>query len=904
MSSFRVTSLPRPALLPSPQLISFGQEGVPSLLDSDIDEIDLHPIINNAGRFDATVQAFYPCSNTIAGPIRLSLPVTPELITLVSEGESDEELKRLFRLDSPSPPPSPICSIPPERRKGDYTPPQIFSTLGRRRRSTPILHHPSPTYPSPYKKNKNNSFDTLSTSSYPPSPSPILHTDTPDLTSDSSLSFPNPSITDEFSEYSDQPILFSNPSELIDIFTYKGGEKLPFPVAVIIHKGKGHTKELSKEVIELIDFESSQEHQDQFYAQPNEGFIDLLGLDKDLGEHNNHPAELTSCLGASQEQYNTNDYKFDSGSDKIDEQQVEDLTDICSEPELEEHWFLKMNDSPQMINGNQSTSHTYDQFINDSSRNGLISSLSDLSDIPEFIPKSNFIPAVNSVSPYNSLLSRPSPRKTVPSNLIHPSPPDSFQSDIMQAWCSTEPTEESKKFVMKLLSNLTTVVNSTFGKQILQDGKDRFLVDVFGSVSWGGETGKSGDLDLVILDRAQLKGYEPSLWRQQPGSGPISKDYSGRRSVPLAINTLPRCYHTYTLADCLRRAGMQAVQPIPGASTPIVKFMDPQGKLECDINVNDLGGWYNSSLILHYCQISPYLLRPMIYILKRWLSSQDLNDASGAKGPATMSSYCLTLMIIGYLQIRGCLPNLQQDINVPATSAPGDTSDPDIIWVSWSKEQGVPAHVAFARAPPEGWKSSEPELTVSQAVRGFFAFFSQTSSSLLASIQEKARFDHRADIISILQGGLAKRITLVGGSRIEDENNRISLQSQGFSPAQITHVMEMMRESRIEDEQRMGKGDRGIQPRNWSERRLVVQDPFLWQKNCAGMMSKVGLDRFFASVDRAHKMLQSRGNSATIEELLYNPSPITPRSTPGRGRGRGTPIGRGGGGIGRALWNA
>lgn len=28
----------------------------------------------------------------------------------------------------------------------------------------------------------------------------------------------------------------------------------------------------------------------------------------------------------------------------------------------------------------------------------------------------------------------------------------------------------------------------------------------------------------------------------------------------------------------------------------------------------------------------------------------------------------------------------------------------------------------------------------------------------------------------------------------------------------------------------MRKGDRGIQPRNWGEKKMVVQDPFLWLK--------------------------------------------------------------------------
>lgn len=60
----------------------------------------------------------------------------------------------------------------------------------------------------------------------------------------------------------------------------------------------------------------------------------------------------------------------------------------------------------------------------------------------------------------------------------------------------------------------------------------------------------------------------------------------------------------------------------------------------------------------------------------------------------------------------------------------------------------------------------------------------------------------------------------------------------------------------------MRKGDRGIQPRNWGEKKMVVQDPFLWLKvsvnylflkdmslrslkDCTGMMSREDLDRWW-----------------------------------------------------------
>lgn len=61
-----------------------------------------------------------------------------------------------------------------------------------------------------------------------------------------------------------------------------------------------------------------------------------------------------------------------------------------------------------------------------------------------------------------------------------------------------------------------------------------------------------------------------------------------------------------------------------------------------------------------------------------------------------MSSYCLTLMAIAYLQHIGHLPNLQADINVPEVCRPEDTSEHDVVWVSWGKEQGVKAHVGFS----------------------------------------------------------------------------------------------------------------------------------------------------------------------------------------------------------------
>ncbi|WVR06353.1 hypothetical protein IAU60_003384 [Kwoniella sp. DSM 27419] len=495
------------------------------------------------------------------------------------------------------------------------------------------------------------------------------------------------------------------------------------------------------------------------------------------------------------------------------------------------------------------------------------------------IPPATSTSAVHNISPYRLLFETPSPRLNVPSHLLQLQPADQLQTDAMKSWMATEPTADSKRYKRRLLKNLTNIVNARFGST-LPDGQPRFEVDIFGSVSWGGETGKSGDLDLVILDKALPQGYIPSLWRTPPETTPAKS--TSRSRVPQRIGELPDLYHTYTLANCLRAAYQREVQPIPAASTPIVKFVDSGSEaLDCDINVNDLGGWYNSSLILHYCLTSPHLLRPLIHVLKLWASCHRLNDASGASGPATMSSYCLTLMAIAYLQHRGCLPNLQADVRVPDVNIPSDTQDSDVVWTSWSKDQGVPARVAFARAPPVDWKSAEPDLTVADALRGFFAFFMEVPKA-----KQAGRFQHDSQIVSILQGGIVDRAGKAGSDKADIDKLRAKLISEGYAPDQILTILMMYREQQGAEEAKMGKGDRGIQPRSWNEKRLVVQDPFLWTKNCAGAMSKQGLDRWLACASRSHQLLTLKGREATLAELLYNPDPEHV-STPRRGRGRG-----------------
>ncbi|ESK88683.1 poly polymerase cid13 [Moniliophthora roreri MCA 2997] len=92
-----------------------------------------------------------------------------------------------------------------------------------------------------------------------------------------------------------------------------------------------------------------------------------------------------------------------------------------------------------------------------------------------------------------------------------------------------------------------------------------------------------------------------------------------------------------------------------------MKFHDPETNLECDINVNDLHGVYNTALLKRYCDATP-LLRPMLAFIKLWAKPLGLNDPAQDGSIVTFSSYHYALMTIALLQKEGSLPRLQQDL--------------------------------------------------------------------------------------------------------------------------------------------------------------------------------------------------------------------------------------------------
>lgn len=82
------------------------------------------------------------------------------------------------------------------------------------------------------------------------------------------------------------------------------------------------------------------------------------------------------------------------------------------------------------------------------------------------------------------------------------------------------------------------------------------------------------------------------------------------------------------------------------AKVPILKFYDMVGKLEVDLCVNNPTATRNTHLLYCYSQLD-WRVRPLVLALKVWAKRNGINEARFQ----TLSSYCLSLMMIHFLQV-------------------------------------------------------------------------------------------------------------------------------------------------------------------------------------------------------------------------------------------------------------
>uniref|UniRef100_A0A0R3WM27 PAP-associated domain-containing protein n=1 Tax=Hydatigena taeniaeformis TaxID=6205 RepID=A0A0R3WM27_HYDTA len=113
----------------------------------------------------------------------------------------------------------------------------------------------------------------------------------------------------------------------------------------------------------------------------------------------------------------------------------------------------------------------------------------------------------------------------------------------------------------------------------------------------------------------------------------------------------------YQLMTPLRKCSFIRNCNLIRAKVPILKFRDQLLDIECDLNVNNVVGIYNTHLLAMYAKVDSRL-RPLGVFVKHWAQKMDVHDGSRGR----LSTYPLILMLIQFLQC-GCsppvLPNLQ-----------------------------------------------------------------------------------------------------------------------------------------------------------------------------------------------------------------------------------------------------
>lgn len=110
----------------------------------------------------------------------------------------------------------------------------------------------------------------------------------------------------------------------------------------------------------------------------------------------------------------------------------------------------------------------------------------------------------------------------------------------------------------------------------------------------------------------------------------------------------PRTRKTCLLAQAFAKHNLEKIVCVPGARVPIIRVWDPEFRLSCDMNVNNLSSIENSRMVQTYMSID-YRARPFILLLKHWAKRRELNHAAGG---GTLSSYAWTCLGIFFLQTQ------------------------------------------------------------------------------------------------------------------------------------------------------------------------------------------------------------------------------------------------------------
>jgi len=208
-------------------------------------------------------------------------------------------------------------------------------------------------------------------------------------------------------------------------------------------------------------------------------------------------------------------------------------------------------------------------------------------------------------------------------------------------------------------------------------------------------------------------------------------------------------------------------------------------------------------MIKRYCEISP-LLVPMLYFVKIWAKSHDLNSPSLGGKDRSLSSYCYALMTIGYLQYIKVLPNLQERFDkIPPSENLG-------YWIK--NKVGTERTFCDIRYDQDRQQSSKASnISLAEAIHGWFWYWGL-----------RHRYDRKK--LAIRLGGVTSRQHTFLNPECDTRGAAIAPEwpsSPGRSPSPP-------------DDTAVFAALNAPNPERWRHNLLVVEDPFIRTKNVAG----------------------------------------------------------------------
>ncbi|KNE55581.1 hypothetical protein AMAG_01472 [Allomyces macrogynus ATCC 38327] len=164
-----------------------------------------------------------------------------------------------------------------------------------------------------------------------------------------------------------------------------------------------------------------------------------------------------------------------------------------------------------------------------------------------------------------------------------------------------------------------------------------------------------------------------------------------------------------------------------GARVPVVRFMDPELNLSCDINVNNPIALHNTLFIRHYVRTQHPLVVPLLVLVKYWAQRRLVNS------PDSIPTYAWYLLVLYYLQQLGAVPVIPMETISPefaaweaanlaaAHQAATEVKAPEPVTPPVMPLSGPPSHRALAHTPHMDVRGTKYSLA--DLFYGFCRFF-------------------------------------------------------------------------------------------------------------------------------------------------------------------------------------